>query len=79
MKELDLHGLDHATAVDITENFLLLESSKGDSNPLEVKIITGNSPRLVSRIVSEVLDKHNFNWDSIPYNPGAIIVSEISL
>ena len=42
MKELDLHGLDHATAVDITENFLLLESSKGDSNPLEVKIITGN-------------------------------------
>jgi hypothetical protein len=79
MKELDLHGLDHETAVDITENFLLLESTKGYNKPLEVKIITGNSPKLVIRIIREVLDKHNFSWDSIPHNPGVLIVSEISL
>jgi len=76
IKEIDLHGLSHDDAVSITENYLLLESSNSKGNGFEIKIITGNSPKLSIRIIQEVLDKYQFKWYTLPYNSGAIIVSE---
>lgn len=76
MKELDLHGLSHGEAVLETENFLLKESSKGS---FECKVITGDSPKLQIRIIREVLDKYDFNWVTVAYNPGVLIVSQTFL
>ena len=76
MKEIDLHGLTHEDAVLETENFLLKESAKGS---FECRVITGNSPKLQIRIIKEVLDKYDFNWISVAYNPGVLIVSQTFL
>lgn len=76
MKQIDLHGLTHDEAVLETENFLLLESANNAYDSFECKIITGNSPKLQTRIIQEVLDKHNFTWTSPAYNTGCLIVSE---
>ena len=76
MKEIDLHGLAHEEAVLKVENFLIRESSKGS---FECKVITGDSPKLQIRIIREVLDKYDFNWVTVAYNPGVLIVSETFL
>ncbi len=76
MKELDLHGLSHEDAVLETENFLLKESTQGS---FQCKVVTGNSPNLQIRIIREVLDKYDFEWNSVAYNPGMLIVSQTFL
>ena len=78
MKEIDLHGLSHEDAILTLEDFLLLESSKSNDS-FECRVITGNSHKLQIRIIKEVLDKYDFNWISVAYNPGVLIVSETFL
>jgi hypothetical protein len=79
MKQIDLHGLNHNEAVEQTENFVLLESSyaKKRNEPFECRVITGNSPKLQIRIIQEVIQKHDFDYRSTPYNHGEIIISDI--
>ena len=72
MKELDLHGLSHNEAVDISEDFVLMESH---NSMFQCKIITGNSISLQDKIINQVLIKHNFKYYIPSWNTGEIIVS----
>lgn len=67
METLDLHGIRHHQVELLVENFILLEEP-----PL--KIITGKSP-IMHKLVTEVLERHEFNWDYESFhNLGAIVV-----
>ena len=72
MKELDLHGFSHNEAVDIAEDFVLMESH---DSMLQCKIITGNSISLQDKIIKQVIIKHNFKYYIPSWNTGEIIVS----
>ena len=54
-KKLDLHGVKHQDVDRLVENFVLLNNP-----PLE--IITGHSDKM-PKLVREVLDRHNINWE----------------
>ncbi len=77
MRELDLHGLTHNEAVSKAEDFVLKESAEAKGGAFSCKIITGNSPKLQIRIIREVIDKHNFDYHSTPYNNGQLIVTDV--
>jgi len=79
MKEIDLHGLTHDEAVSKAENFILLESANANGGAFSCRIITGNSPKLQIRIIREVVDKHDFDYHSTPYNNGELIVTDVLL
>ena len=69
MDELDLHGVRHARAELLVEDFVLRHEP-----PL--RIITGNSPAM-KEIVSAVLLRHHLRGEvESDYNLGAIIVTE---
>jgi len=59
MKRLDLHGVTHPEVDRLVENFVLLNKP-----PLE--IICGNSGRMV-RLVVDVLERHNIDWERWEY------------
>ena len=63
-KQLDLHGVRHHDVERLVENFVLL-------NELPLRIITGNSPKMLS-LVSEVLDRHEFRYEQ--FRQGEIII-----
>ena len=63
-KQLDLHGVRHHDVERLVENFVLL-------NELPLRIITGNSPKMLS-LVSEVLDRHEFKYEQ--FRQGEIII-----
>ena len=44
MREIDVHGMLHSDAIIYVEDVILEESLK--TTMFEVKVITGNSPRL---------------------------------
>jgi len=72
MNEIDLHGFTHDEAVFASEDFILMESQ----NPLfQCKVITGNSVKLQTKIIDDVLKQHNFRWYIPSWNTGEIIVS----
>ena len=73
MNEIDLHGLPHEKALQITEDFLLEESVV---EVFQCRIITGNSLKLQNKIINEVLDPYNFKWYIPAWNTGEIIVME---
>ena len=52
MKEIDVHGMLHSDAIIYVEDAVLEESLK--TNLFELKVITGNSPRLQRRIKNEI-------------------------
>ena len=68
MEEIDLHGVSHDQVWDTVENFVLLNSGK-----LPLKIITGLSDKM-RKIVGEVLDYYEFEYETPIYNPGQITV-----
>ena len=63
-KQLDLHGVRHQDVKRLVENFVLL-------NELPLRIITGNSPKML-RLVSEVLDRHEFKYEQ--FKQGQVII-----
>ena len=63
-KQLDLHGVRHEDVERLVENFVLL-------NELPLRIITGNSPKMLS-LVSEVLDRHEFKYEQ--FKQGQVII-----
>lgn len=66
MNTLDLHGVRHAEAKILTEDFLAL-------NELPVKIITGSSPAM-QNIVKELLSSEmEWRYES-DWNLGALII-----
>ena len=64
MKKLDLHGIRHYDVDRQVENFVLL-------NKPPLKIITGNSDRMIE-LVTSVLHRHNINYER--FIPGQIRV-----
>jgi len=72
MNEIDLHGLPHLKAIQISEDFVLLESNK---NSFKCRIITGNSHRLQNRIF-KMLDQYKFKYYIPSKNLGEIIVTD---
>ncbi len=70
MKELDLHGVRHEEVDRLVENFILL-------NRLPVRIITGNSTRMMD-LVKEVIERHRFRWEHTLPNWGAMVITDIS-
>ena len=55
MKEIDVHGMLHSDAIIFIEDVVLEQSLK--TNLFEVKVITGNSPRLQRRIKNQICKK----------------------
>ena len=68
MFTLDLHGKRHEDVDRITENFILLSE-------VPAKIITGNSNKM-KEIVTEVIERHGFDWKYDTPNYGCLIVIE---
>ena len=64
MKTLDLHGIRHSEVDRLVENFVLL-------NDTPMRIITGNSDRMIELVV-KVLDRHNINYER--FKPGQITI-----
>ena len=72
MKEIDVHGMLHSDAIIFIEDVVLEQSLK--TNLFEVKIITGNSPRLQRRIKNQICKKHNLKCDTPTYNLGTMLI-----
>ena len=64
---LDLHGVKHKDAFLQTEKFVLLNSEKA---PL--KVITGYNDTM-KKIVIDILNTHEFNYDKSVHTPYIII------
>jgi hypothetical protein len=71
MIELNLQKLAVNQAVSSVETFLLGEIKNNDN--FKLKIIADKSPEYQIRIIREVLDKHELEWES-PTN-GELIVN----
>lgn len=71
--EIDLHGFTQDEAVFTVEEVLIKESLK--SSPIDVVIITGQSPTLQDRIIKDVLERHGFSYYIPGWNIGQIIVN----
>ena len=72
MKEIDVHGMLHSDAIIFIEDVELEQSLK--TNLFEVKVITGNSPRLQRRIKNQICKKHNLKCDIPTYNLGTMLI-----
>ena len=72
MKEIDVHGMLHSDAIIYVEDIVLEESLK--TTMFEVKVITGNSPRLQRRIEKEVCKKHDLMFEVPTYNMGTMLI-----
>tara|TARA_B100001250_G_C19708126_1_gene747892 strand:+ start:841 stop:1089 length:249 start_codon:yes stop_codon:yes gene_type:complete len=67
--ELDLHGIQHHAVSVLVEDFVL-----NNQNKFPLKIITGNSEKMKSIVIS-VLNQHEFNYlNGDYYNRGYIDV-----
>lgn len=66
MPELDLHGVKHADASIIVEDYVLLSTPP-------VRIITGNS-NAMKDIVRTVLRKHDYKFQDGDFFNGCIVV-----
>ena len=71
MIELNLQKLAVNQAVASVETFLLGEIKNNDN--FKLKIIADKSPEHQIRIIQEVLDKHELEWESS--NNGELIVN----
>jgi DNA-nicking Smr family endonuclease len=73
MNEIDLHGISHEKAIEMAEDFVLSESVV---EVFQCRIITGNSMKLQTKIIDEVLTPYKFKWYIPAWNSGEIIVME---
>ena len=70
MIQLNLQKLSINQAISSVETFLLGEIKNNDN--FKLKIIADKSPEYQIRIINEVLDKHELEWESL--NNGELIV-----
>ena len=73
MNEIDLHGIPHEKAIEMAEDFVLSESVV---EVFQCRIITGNSIKLQTKLIKEVLEPYRFKWYIPSWNTGEIIVME---
>jgi hypothetical protein len=71
MKQIDLHGFTYDKAIDLAEDFVLIESHQ---SIFECRIIVGNSSTMTNK-VTDMLDGHGFRYYIPSWNVGEIIVS----
>tara|TARA_R110002153_G_scaffold173691_1_gene326533 strand:- start:369 stop:587 length:219 start_codon:yes stop_codon:yes gene_type:complete len=71
MKQIDLHGFTYDKAIDLAEDFVLIESHQ---SMFECRIIVGNSSTMTNK-VTDMLDGHGFRYYIPSWNVGEIIVS----
>ena len=72
-KVMDLHGLTHEESLVKVEEYLLLNSFDND---LDLKLITGKSPKLQNKIINQILDRHSFNYYIPDYNTGVMFITD---
>ena len=71
METLDLHGVKHCQADEITRSFL-------NFIDLPCQIITGNSPKM-KNIVKNIVDEYEwFCYEKDSYNCGTLVIIERS-
>lgn len=73
MNEIDLHGIPHEKAIEMAEDFVLSESVV---EVFQCRIITGNSMKLQTKLIKEVLEPYGFKWYIPGWNTGEIIVMD---
>ena len=49
--EIDLHGKTHPEGLELIEEYMLLNSTKGS---VSLKVITGNSPVMQKKIIDQI-------------------------
>jgi hypothetical protein len=74
--EIDLHGIRHKEAIEAVKNKLQELSLSGS---FSLTIITGNSSKLQSLVINEILLNSEFNYYIPSWNLGQIIVDYVSL
>ena len=72
-KVMDLHGLTHEESLVKVEEYLLLNSFDND---LDLKLITGKSPKLQNKIINQILNRHRFNYYIPEYNTGVMFITD---
>lgn len=72
-KVMDLHGLTHEESLVKVEEYLLLNSFDND---LDLKLITGKSPKLQNKIINQILNRHSFNYYIPDYNTGVMFITD---
>ena len=55
--EIDLHGKTHPEGLELIEEYMLLNSTKGS---FSLTVITGNSPAMQKKIINQICIKHGF-------------------
>lgn len=73
---IDLHGLKHKEAIELVEDTLLLNSVKQPN--VDIKVITGNSPRLQNKIIG-ICKQWGFSYFVTSQNIGEIRIQYIRL
>lgn len=71
VKRIDLHGMSHQDAVNIVEDTMLVDSTRGN---VELRVITGKSGEMQKVIIDEVCKKHNFPYFISALNPGEMVI-----
>jgi DNA-nicking Smr family endonuclease len=70
METLDLHGVRHQQADEVTRSFLNFIN-------LPCQIVTGNSPKM-KNIVKKVVEEYEwFCYEKDSYNHGTLVVVEV--
>ena len=54
--EIDLHGKTHPKGLELIEEYMLLNSTKGS---VSLKVITGNSPVMQKKIIDQICNRRN--------------------
>ena len=69
--EIDLHGKTHPEGLELIEEYMLLNSTKGS---VSLKVITGNSPVMQKKIIDQRCNRYGFSYYIPPHNPGEMII-----
>jgi len=69
--KIDLHGKTHAEGLELIEEYMLLNSIKGNVN---LKVITGNSPVMQDKIINQICKRHGFSYYIPSHHPGEMII-----
>lgn len=69
--KIDLHGKTHPEGLELIEEYMLLNSIKGNVN---LKVITGNSPVMQDKIINQICKRYGFSYYIPSHNPGEMII-----
>ncbi len=69
--KIDLHGKTHPEGLELIEEYMLLNSVKGN---VSLHVITGNSPIMQKKIINQICNKYGFSYYIPSHNLGEIII-----